>query len=244
MCSSTRGPAIMPSLVTWPTSTSTKPRRLASRISSCAAPRTWLTVPGALSSVSRYIVWIESMTTRSGASSLSSEAAMSRTLVAAASCTGASRDAEPLGAQADLVDRLLAGDIGGARLAAAAVRRGDRGGGLQQQGRFADAGIAADQDRRARHQPAAADAVELGDAGAAPRRQHAAVRVSPTKSSALAAAARSSPFGAAVARQFLDQLFQAPQPRTGRPISGAPHRIAGRHSAAAPGHRLNPAAAG
>ena len=59
MCSSTRGPAMTPSLVTWPTRISTNPRCLATRINSCAAPRTWLTVPGALSSVSRYIVWIE-----------------------------------------------------------------------------------------------------------------------------------------------------------------------------------------
>src|SRR5437899_1360524 len=66
MCSRTRGPAISPSFVTCPTSTTTKPRRLARPINSCAAPRTWLTVPGALSSVSRYIVWIESMMTRSG----------------------------------------------------------------------------------------------------------------------------------------------------------------------------------
>ena len=49
MCSSTRGPAMAPSLVTWPTSTSAKPRDLASRISSKLQARTWATVPGALS---------------------------------------------------------------------------------------------------------------------------------------------------------------------------------------------------
>src|SRR5260221_10801520 len=114
MCSSTRGPAISPSLVTWPTSTTTKPRRLASPISSCAAPRTWLTVPGALSSVSRYIVWIESITTRSGASAESRDSTMSRTLLAAARPTG--RSATPsrseehtseLQSHSDLVCRLL-----------------------------------------------------------------------------------------------------------------------------------------
>src|SRR6266849_6236877 len=74
-----------------------KPRRLARRMSSCAAARTWLTVPGALSSVSRYMVWIESMTTICGRSSRSSVAAMSRMLVAVASSTGAaSAGAEPL----------------------------------------------------------------------------------------------------------------------------------------------------
>ena len=45
-------------------------------------------VPGALSSVSRYMVWIESMTTICGRSSRSSVAAMSRMLVAVASSTG------------------------------------------------------------------------------------------------------------------------------------------------------------
>jgi hypothetical protein len=36
---------------------------------------------------------------------------------------------------------------------------------LHQQGRLADAGIAADQQRRAAHEAAAGDAVEFGDAG-------------------------------------------------------------------------------
>ena len=42
---------------------------------------------------------------------------------------------------------------------------------LQDDGGFADAGIAADQQRRTRHQPAAGDAVEFGDAGGAARRR-------------------------------------------------------------------------
>src|SRR5205814_1449460 len=78
---------------------------------------------------------------------------------------GAVGDPEPLGAQPDLVDRFFAGDVG--RRAAA---RGEGGGRLQQQGRFADPGIAADEDRRAGNQAAAADPVELGDAGQSPRR--------------------------------------------------------------------------
>src|SRR5260370_1103539 len=89
MCSSTRGPAMTPSLVTWPTRMTVKPRRLARRMSSCAAARTWLTVPGPLSSVSRYMVWIESMTTICGRSSRSGDAAISGMLVALASSTGA-----------------------------------------------------------------------------------------------------------------------------------------------------------
>ena len=68
--------------------------------------------------------------------------------------------AQPLGAQPHLADRLFARDIDGA-LAGARQRRG----GLDQQRRFADAGIARHQDDRAAHEAAAGDAVELGDAG-------------------------------------------------------------------------------
>ena len=88
MCSSTRGPASVPSLVTWPTSTSAKPRVLASRISSAAQARTWLTVPGAESSASSQTVWMESITTTAASASPSSPAAMSRSDVAAARPSG------------------------------------------------------------------------------------------------------------------------------------------------------------
>jgi hypothetical protein len=49
MCSSTRGPASAPSLVTWPTSTMQQPLALAARVSCAAHSRTWATEPGALS---------------------------------------------------------------------------------------------------------------------------------------------------------------------------------------------------
>ena len=68
--------------------------------------------------------------------------------------------AEALGAQPDLADRLLAGDIDDA---ASGARQ--RGGDLDQDGRFADARIAADEERGARHEAAADDPVELADAG-------------------------------------------------------------------------------
>ena len=68
MCSSTRGPAIAPSFVTWPTKITTMPRCLASRVSCAAHSRTCATLPGAEVSASVYAVWIESMTTTSGAS--------------------------------------------------------------------------------------------------------------------------------------------------------------------------------
>ena len=90
------------------------PRRFGEARSVCAAARTWLTVPGALSSVSRYMVWIESMTTISGPR---------RRDRARRRCRDAGRggelhrrvgDAEPRGAQPHLIDRLFAGDIGSA----------------------------------------------------------------------------------------------------------------------------------
>ena len=90
MCSTTRGPAIWPSLVTWPTRITAAPECLAKRISAWAAPRTWVTVPGADSTASVHMVWIESMTTRRGVARSESVAMMSSTEVSAASSIGAS----------------------------------------------------------------------------------------------------------------------------------------------------------
>ena len=59
MCSTTRGPAIWPSLVTWPTRTTAAPVCLAKRIIACAPVRTCVTVPGADSAMSLHSVWIE-----------------------------------------------------------------------------------------------------------------------------------------------------------------------------------------
>ena len=141
-----------------------KPRRLASRISSCAAARTWPPCRARESSVSTNMVWIESMTTTRGASARRARrrcrARWSRRRAAPALRRG--RGARRA---CGLVDRLLAGDVGARRASA-----GERGRDLEQQGGFADAGIAADQERRAGHQPAAEHAVELGDAGRAARR--------------------------------------------------------------------------
>ena len=109
---------------------------------------------------------MESMATMPGGLPLSSVARMSSTLVAAPSCTGASDKSHARGAHAHLRHRLFAGDVD--RVAAALRIGGQR---LQDQRGLADARIAADQQRRARHQPAAADAVEFGDAGDAARRR-------------------------------------------------------------------------
>ena len=90
---------------------------------------------------------------------------MSSTLVSAASSTGSGAEAEPLGAQPHLRDRLLARDVDDA-LPAPRERRA----GLHEQRRLADPGIAADQDHRAAHEAAAGDPVELGEAGGRARR--------------------------------------------------------------------------
>ena len=72
---------------------------------------------------------------------------------------------EAFGAQPHLRDRFLAGNIDRAM-----ARAGEQAGRLRQQRRFADAGVAADQQHRAAHEPAAGDAIELGHAGRKARR--------------------------------------------------------------------------
>ena len=46
------------------------PERFAYRMSTCAALRTWVTVPGADSTVSVHMVWMESITTSRGVAPL------------------------------------------------------------------------------------------------------------------------------------------------------------------------------
>ncbi len=129
-------------------------------MSACAEARTCVTVPGAESACSVHSVWIES-TMSEGRRRFGAERGED---VLDAGLGGElhrrAGDAEPVGAEPDLRDGLLAGDIDDRRAAI-----GERAGDLEQQRRFADAGIAADQQRRAAHEPAAGDAVELGDAG-------------------------------------------------------------------------------
>ena len=67
--------------------------------------------------------------------------------------------AQPGGAQLDLRDRLLARDE------ERATSRSHRAERAQEQRRLADAGLAADEDERRRHEPSAEDTVELGHAG-------------------------------------------------------------------------------
>ena len=165
MCSTTRGPAIWPSLVTWPTRITAAPVRLAKRISSPAEPRTCVTVPGAASSACVHIVWIESITSKLRHRTLRQrrDDVLDRSF--RRNLDRGIGETEPLGAQPHLRDSFLAGDV---NRALAAAR--ERGRDLDQQRRFADARIAAEQQHRAAHQPAAGDAVEFGDARGEPRR--------------------------------------------------------------------------
>ena len=66
-CSSVRGPASEPSLVTWPTSNVAMPRSLASRCSRCAPSRTCATDPGPPGASGSWTAWIESIAITSGA---------------------------------------------------------------------------------------------------------------------------------------------------------------------------------
>jgi len=75
------------------------------------------------------------------------------------------RKLEPLGAQPHLRHRLLARYVDRAM-----ARARELGRDLEQQRRFADARIAAEQQHRSAHQAAAGDTVELGDAASEPRR--------------------------------------------------------------------------
>ena len=68
-------------------------------------------------------------------------------------------ETKPFGAQPHLGHGFLAGNIDGAVPGA-----GEGGRDLQQQRRFADAGIAAEEQHRAAHQAAAGHPVEFGDA--------------------------------------------------------------------------------
>jgi hypothetical protein len=109
MCSSTRGPAIWPSLVTWPTSMRTnrdfgEPDQLLRRGAHLAHRA------GRASSVSRYMVWIESIHDQRRSGPRARVETMSRTRGGAAAAP-ARRRSPAARAQPHLVDRFLARDI-------------------------------------------------------------------------------------------------------------------------------------
>ncbi len=65
-CSSERGPAIAPSLVTWPTSTMAMPLDFAAAVSAVVTARTWVTPPTTPSVSPAFMVCTESTITRLG----------------------------------------------------------------------------------------------------------------------------------------------------------------------------------
>ena len=81
-------------------------------------------------------------------------------------------DAKPGGAEPDLIDRFFAGDIDRSWLRAADAvsrRNAECRRNLQQECRFANAGITTEKNDRARDKATTADPIEFGDAGAASR---------------------------------------------------------------------------
>src|SRR6185437_15854495 len=103
-----------------------------------------------------------------------------------------------------LVDRFLTGDV------RSDYRRCDRRSRLEQQGRFTDPRVAADEYRGAGHEAAAADAVEFSNTGLPARRQQArsgqADKAEGTPIPAtLANSSLGKPARRFLTRQFLDQ---------------------------------------
>ena len=160
ICSTTRGPAIWPSLVTWPTRMIAAPLILAKRIKAWAEPRTWLTVPGvdSIDVAPHGLDRIDHHQLRPVARAQGGDDILDAGLRGELDIGVG--EAEPGGAQAHLRGRFLARDIDDA----AALAR-ERSAGLDQQRRFADARFAADQGDRAGDEAAAGDAVEFANAG-------------------------------------------------------------------------------
>ena len=157
-CSSSRGPAIAPSLVTWPTTNVAQPVRFANSISTCVQSRICETLPANDSTSGSHIVWIESTTSISG-TSRSSASSIARKFVSGKTSSDV-RGADALRAQLRLRRRFLAAHVHRARAVARELRRE-----LQQQRRLARAGRAAEQHEAARHDPAAEQRVELRHPG-------------------------------------------------------------------------------
>ena len=82
-CSSVRGPAIAPSLVTWPTSSVAMPRDLASRIRVLATSRTCATPPAEPSTAAEPMVCTESTIRTSGATASTWPSTAARSVSAA-----------------------------------------------------------------------------------------------------------------------------------------------------------------
>ena len=167
MCSSTLGPARLPSFVTWPTRKVGMFCPFAANSSCVAASRTWPMLPGADWNFSEKTVWIESTMIKRGTQprDLFEDALETRFRQ---QVQRRPFDAEPVAARLDLMLRFLAGAVEHRPDRVREMRRG-----LQQQRRLADARLAADQHERSGNDAAAQHAIELVDAGrrAAPTRR-------------------------------------------------------------------------
>ena len=163
-CSSTRGPAMEPSLVTWPTSTVAMLRVLATRIRAAATSLTWVTPPGT-PSISAAADGLHGVDDEQLGPDLLDVAEHRAEVGLGGEVELVVHPAGAVGAQPHLGGRLLAGDVERAARGPGRLR-----GHLEQQRGLADAGLAGQQDRRAGHQPAAEHPVELGHAAGAERR--------------------------------------------------------------------------
>ena len=158
MCSSDLGPASEPSLVMWPMRNAGTWFLLAKRKTWLATSRTWLIVPGLEASFAEKTVWTESRTRTRGLSLLGLgqdplEVGLGQEEELPVP------DAEPVAAELDLLERLLARDVEDALARPAAKSR-------ETWRRSVDLpmpGLAADQDERAEDDAAAEDLVELLD---------------------------------------------------------------------------------
>ena len=179
-CSSTLGPASMPSLVTWPTSSRAVSWRLAMRARAAAHSRTWATEPGALPSSASCRAWMLSMIATAGRRASSScehqlqigfREELETLRSAPPDPCRLARRPSPLAAghlgQAPPAQLHLLGRFLGADVEHRAAAR-HRPGALQQQGGFADAGIAPQQHQRSRHQATTEHPVEFAVAAAEP----------------------------------------------------------------------------
>ncbi len=95
-CSSSRGPAICPSLVMCPTRNTAQPVRLANSISTWVQSRTCETLPANDSTSGSHMVWIESTTSTSGgwrssASSTARRFVSGNTISAGSACSRCAR---------------------------------------------------------------------------------------------------------------------------------------------------------
>ena len=158
-----RGPAIEPSLVTWPTMMTGSPRSFATRMRVDATSRTWLGCPAMPSDIADDDR-LDRVDDQQLGPHLVDVSEDRREVGLGGDVELVVQRAGALGAQPHLRRGLLGARVQHAPPAARALRRD-----LEQQRRLADAGLAAQQDGGAGHDAAAEHAVELADPARAPR---------------------------------------------------------------------------